>query len=93
MERIAISLPSELLAKVDAHARRLGKKRSQFVRDALRARVEAHPQGEFASLSREEFKALLAEGYREKAARAGAEAEEWLPLVAEATERTWRWND
>ena len=93
VERVVLSFPSDLLAEVDARATRLGQKRSQIVRDAVRAWVETHPENEFDSLTREQFDELLAEGYKERYAHLAAEAEEFLLIQAEATEATWRWDD
>jgi metal-responsive CopG/Arc/MetJ family transcriptional regulator len=85
MERVMLTVPAELLAEVDALARRTGRKRSQVVRLALRELLERR--------RREEFEALLAAGYQELAAEAATAAAESLPLQAAAAEGIWRWGD
>jgi CopG family transcriptional regulator/antitoxin EndoAI len=57
MERIMITIPSELLGDVDSVAQRLKQNRSQLVRRA----IVDFPQ----RLKEKEFEALMAEGYQE----------------------------
>ena len=85
MERVIVTLPRDLLDEIDKRAQRLSQKRSRVVRQALQEWVERQ--------RREEFEALMAEGYQEMAAQLAGLAEETLPLVAEATEGIWRWDD
>lgn len=85
MERVMLLFPPELLRAVDARAKRLGKKRSQAVREAVAAWLEAQQQ--------QEFEDLLAEGYREFAGELDASVAEAMPLQIAATEATWRWDD
>ena len=85
MERVMFLFPPELLDAVDAQAKRLGKKRSQAVREAVADWLEVQHQ--------QEFEALLAEGYREMAQQLETLASETLPLQGAATETTWRWDD
>ena len=85
MERVMVTCPTELLDTVDAHAKRLGKKRSQVVREALGVWVAAQEQTE--------FEALLAQGYIEMADQLAAWAEEIMPLQMEAAAATWIWDE
>ncbi|MBM2812752.1 MAG: hypothetical protein HW416_3511 [Chloroflexi bacterium] len=85
MERVIVTCPGSLLDEVDGQARRLGKKRSQVVREAL---------AEWLTSQRErEFEALLEEGYREYAEREGEIDPDWVAVQAEAAAATWRWDD
>lgn len=85
MERVMITLPDGLLKTMDEMARRLSENRSQFVRQALLERLE--------KLRRQEFEALLAEGYQVMAEEMAALAQESLPLQAEAVEKVWQWDE
>ena len=82
MERVMLTLPPALLEAVDAAARRLGKKRSQVVRQALQDWLERQRQ--------QEFEALLAEGYQALAQQTAAIASESLPAQATAAAGIWR---
>lgn len=55
MHRVMITLPEDLLSKVDSYTRKVGKKRSGVIRDALRLFLEYQ--------CKKEFEALLKEGY------------------------------
>lgn len=83
MERVMITLPPDLLSALDEWARRLNRKRSQVVREAITEWLERQ--------RRQEFEALLAEGYQEMAAQAASIAEEALGAQAIATEGIWEW--
>ena len=85
MERMMLLVPTALRDAVDAEARRLGKNRSQVVREAMsRGLEEEH---------RRQFEVLLTQGYQEMALQAAAIASEIEPLQVEAAEHTWRWDD
>ncbi len=75
-----ITIPGSLLEVVDSMARNVEENRSQFVRQALLARIER--------LRRQEFEALLAEGYEIMAEEAAEIALESLSLQEAAVERT-----
>jgi metal-responsive CopG/Arc/MetJ family transcriptional regulator len=61
MAKVMISLPDELLARVDEAAREVGETRSRFVRDALRARlVAAVPTPESRRGALERIRATMA---------------------------------
>lgn len=83
--RIIITMPDDLLISVDAHARRSRKSRSALVRSAVAEWVAAR--------EREEFEALLAEGYKEQAAVLAQFAEDFACAQSEALQATWRWDD
>lgn len=85
MERVMLTLPPELLLAVDAAARQLGEKRSHVVRQALEQWLELR--------RREQFEALLAEGYQAMAQAASARAAESLFLQAAAAEGVWHWDE
>lgn len=85
MERVMVTLPSDLLQTVDAMAQRRGRKRSPVVREALQEWIERQ--------RREEFEALLAEGYRSLATETSAIVEDSEWLQASAAEHIWRWDD
>jgi len=85
MERVMITLPDDLLREVDKAVRRLAENRSQFVRRALRGRLE--------QLRQQEFESLLAEGYQVMAKDATTMAQESLPLQAAAVEKVWQWDE
>lgn len=76
-----LTMPEDLLAEVDRAARHRNQNRSEFVRAALHNYLE--------QLSRAEFEALLAEGYRETARAAAELVEESLPLQSEAATGAW----
>lgn len=80
-----LTLPLELLSAVDSAARRLGQKRSQAVRQALQDWLERR--------RREEYEALLAEGYQAMAQQAADLASESQHLQAAAAEGIWRWDE
>jgi len=80
-----LTLPPDLLGAVDDAARRIGRNRSQVVRLALAEWLERR--------ERQEFEALLAQGYQEMSDRAATEVAEWLPLQTDAAEGVWRWDD
>ena len=85
MERVILTLPPALLEAVDAAAQRLGKKRSQIVRQALQDWLERQRQ--------QEFEALLADGYQALEQETAAVASESLPAQATAAEGIWRWDE
>ncbi|MFQ5341357.1 MAG: ribbon-helix-helix protein, CopG family [Anaerolineae bacterium] len=83
MERIMITISPDLLSSLDDWARRLNRKRSQVVREAIREWLEQQ--------RRQEFEALLAEGYQEMAGHVAPIAEEMLGAQAKAAEGVWEW--
>lgn len=85
MERVMLTLPLDLLQALDMAARRLGRKRSQVVRQVLQEWLEQQRQ--------QEFEALLAEGYQAMAQETAAISLESLPLQAAAGEGVWRWDE
>lgn len=85
MERVIVTFPGGLLAEVDNEARRLGKKRSQVVREAMAEWLTAQ--------HKMEFEELLAAGYREFAERAGEIDDELVELQMQSVAGTWRWDD
>jgi metal-responsive CopG/Arc/MetJ family transcriptional regulator len=85
MERVMLTMPAELLGAVDDLARRLGRKRSQLVRQALSELLDRE--------QRREFELLLAERYREMAAEAEELAADALALQAAASLPNWHWDD
>lgn len=80
-----VTLPRELVEEVDARVQRLATKRSRVVRQALQEWLERQ--------KREEFEALLAEGYQEMADELAELAAEFAPLQAAASEGVWRWDE
>jgi len=80
-----VTLPPDLVEAVDAAARRIRKKRSHIVRQALREWLERQ--------RREQFEALLAEGYQAMAREAAAVSAESLLVQAAAAEGVWRWDE
>ncbi len=80
-----LTLPPDLLQEVDTAARHLGRKRSHVVRQALQDWLERQ--------RRQQFEALLAEGYQAMAQEAAAIATESLSLQASSTEEVWRWDE
>lgn len=80
-----LTLPADLLQEVDTAARQLGRARSHVVRQALQDWLERQ--------RRQQFEALLAEGYQAMAQEAAAIATESLSLQAAATEGVWRWDE
>ena len=85
MSRVIITLPDDLLASIDAQARRSRKSRSAMMRSALADWVTAQ--------KRADFEELLAEGYKEMAASLEEFAADFAAPQAEALEATWRWDD
>ncbi len=85
MERVMLTLPDDLLQQVDAAARRLGKQRSQVVRQALRDWLRR--------LEQEEVEASMAEGYQALAQEAEATAAEAAFTQAAAAEGVWHWDE
>ena len=85
MERVMLTLPSDLLEDVDALARRMGRNRSQLVRQALRELLERRQH--------QEFEALLAEGYQAMAKETAALVSESIAWQSAATEGIWDWDE
>ncbi len=85
MERVMLTLPDDLLQQVDSAARRLGKKRSQVVRQALRDWLR--------HLEHEEFEASMAEGYQALAQEAETAVAEAAFTQAAAAEGVWHWDE
>lgn len=84
MERVMLTMPGQLLDDVDRAAQRMGRKRSQVVRQAIEEWLARERQ--------REFEALLAEGYQEMAEQVAQAAEESAELQAAAAEKLWRWD-
>ena len=59
MAKVVVTMPDRFLEEVDLAARKTGKNRSQFCREALARYLEEE--------KRREFEALMAEGYQEMA--------------------------
>lgn len=85
MHRVMITLPDSILQNTDHAAKKLGQSRSEFIRVALAERL--------AELRRQEFKALLAEGYKEMAESDAHLADEATGAQSIATEEIWVWNE
>ena len=85
MERVMVTLPKELLITVDAAAKCLKQNRSQFVRQALAEKLD--------KMRRQEFEALLAEGYQEMAEEGATLTIGALPWQAMAAEKVWQWDE
>jgi len=84
MHKVMITLPEDLLEMTDQMAQKLAQKRSEFIRVALVERLTA--------LRRQEFEALLAEGYQEMAeqnAQAGGQA----TVVQAMAVNGWVWDE
>lgn len=80
-----LTLPADLLQEVDTAARQLGRARSHVVRQALQDWLERQ--------RRQQFEALLAEGYQAMAQEAAATASESMALQAASTEEVWHWDE
>jgi len=78
MERIMVTIPTDLLKDIDSVAKRLKQNRSQLVRQALIELLQKFKQ--------QEFEAFLAEGYREMSKENAIVVAESLPLQAVVTE-------
>ena len=76
MERIMITIPTDLLRDVDSIAKRLKRNRSQLARQALAELLQ--------KLKQQEFEALLAEDYREMSQENSAIVAESIPIQADA---------
>ncbi len=85
MERIMITIPSELLGEVDSAAQKLKQNRSQLIRRALSEFLQR--------LKQREFESLMAEGYREASGENSGIVAESRLLQAAATEDAWKWDD
>jgi metal-responsive CopG/Arc/MetJ family transcriptional regulator len=85
MQRVMITLPNGLLQKTDRAAKKLGQNRSEFIRQTLRAQLEI--------MQRQEFEALLAEGYQEMSAQAATLSAEAQAAQAAAAEGIWLWDE
>lgn len=85
MERVMLLFPSDVLDALDARAKRLGRKRSQLIRDAVGGWLQAQEEAE--------YEALLAAGYQEMAGQLAALAGEVALFQAEVAERVWRWDE
>lgn len=85
MERVMITITSELLRDVDSTAQRLKQNRSQLIRRAVTDFLQR--------LKQKEFEALMAEGYKEISREDSNIAAESHPLQAAAAEEIWEWND
>ena len=85
MERIMVTIPTDLLRDVDSTAKRLNLNRSQLVRQALAELLQ--------QLKQQEFELFLAEGYQEMAKENTTIVTESLQLQAAATEGVWKWDE
>ena len=85
MERIMITIPSELLGDVDSAAQKLKQNRSQLIRGAITNFLQ--------QLRQKEFEALMAEGYQEMCREDSNIVAESRPLQAAAAEGTWDWDN
>ena len=85
MEKVMVTLPTDLLHEVDALARQSKKNRSQFMRHILREWIDAQ--------RKKEFEALLAEGYQKMAEQNAAIVAESLQAQYSASEGSWRWDE
>ena len=85
MERIMITITSELLGDVDSAARKLKQNRSQLIRRAIADFLQ--------QLKQKEFEALMAEGYQEISREDSSIVDESCSLQAAATEGIWEWDD
>lgn len=79
MEKIMVTLPPELLQAIDSLSRKEKRNRSQLVREALQQLLHRK--------QREEFEALLAEGYQEMAEENLKDAEGYLASFGELEHR------
>ncbi len=85
MQRVMITMPENLLHKTDQMAHKLGQNRSEFIRQALQTQLEIQ--------RRQEYEALLAEGYQEMAEQAAEWSEGAQAGQIAATEGIWVWDE
>ena len=85
MHRVMITLPDDLLQATDEAARELGQNRSEFIRTALIERL--------AALRRQEFEALLAEGYQEMAGQSASLGDDAAAAQSLAAAGVWVWDE
>ncbi len=85
MHRVMITLPDDLLRATDEAAKELGQNRSEFIRTALIERL--------AALRRQEFEALLAEGYQEMAGQSASLSDDAAAAQSLAAEGVWVWDE
>ena len=85
MDKIMITLSSDLLRVVDTTARQRAESRSQFIRESLVERMER--------LQRQDFEARLAEEYRFFSQETTTLVAESLPAQTAAAEKVWQWHD
>lgn len=78
MQKVIVTLPPELLEEVDKLAERVDENRSEFVREALQARIE--------QLRKQEVEAQMIEGYRWMAKEDERDAKAYLPVTKRLTE-------
>ncbi|MDQ1327477.1 MAG: Ribbon-helix-helix protein copG family [Candidatus Poribacteria bacterium] len=63
MERVTITIPSELLRDIDSERKKLGQNRSEFIRNVVTEYLKNKQRKELEN--GEEFKELMARGYIE----------------------------
>jgi CopG family transcriptional regulator / antitoxin EndoAI len=81
MEKIILSIPSDLLQEMNSASEKLKKNRSQIIRQAI---------AEFLSqLKQKEFEQLMAEGYQETFQTNSAIVNDSLELQAEVAGKVW----
>ncbi len=82
MEKVMITLPTDLLRVVDETARQRAESRSQFIRETLAERLEL--------LRRQAFEARLAEEYAFFAQETATLVADSLPAQTAAAEKVWQ---
>lgn len=78
MQKVMITLPSELLHMVDTIVKEIGETRSKFVRHALMEQLE--------QIKQQRFEALLAEGYQVMAEEDLKDAEAYMNVFRDLGE-------
>ena len=85
MEKVMITMPSNLLKDIDSAKVQLKQNRSQFIRYVITEYLKQQKQ--------REFEELMARGYMESSEEDSIIVEESIKAQLTATEKEWVWDE
>jgi len=85
MEKVTITMPSELLGDIDSAKVLLKQNRSQFIRYVITEYLKQQ--------KKKEYEELMARGYMESSEEDSIIVEESIKAQFTATEKEWVWDE
>ena len=85
MEKVMITMPSNLLKDIDSAKEKLKQNRSQFIRYVITEYLNQQ--------KKKEFEELMARGYMESSEEDSIIVEESIKAQIIATEKEWVWDE